>query len=85
MYKSLEEILESTSVADIQASRTQKRSDTEHARLKKAAEPIAKYLTPEQRNDMIEQMFTEMKEAARALDFERAAQLRDEIERLKAL
>lgn len=85
VYKSLEEILESTSVADIQASRTQKRSDTEHARLKKAAEPIAKYLTPEQRNDMIEQMFTEMKEAARALDFERAAQLRDEIERLKAL
>lgn len=85
VYKSLEEILESTSVADIQASRTQKRSDAEHARLKKAAEPIAKYLTPEQRNEMVEQMFAEMKEAARALDFERAAQLRDEIERLKAL
>ncbi len=85
VYKSLEEILESTSVADIQASRTQKRTDAEQSRLKKAAEPIAKYLTPEQRNEMIEQMFAEMKEAARALDFERAAQLRDEIERLKAL
>jgi excinuclease ABC subunit B len=85
VYKSLEEILESTSVADMQASRTQKRADAEHARLKKAAEPIAKYLTPEQRSEMIEQMFTEMKDAARALDFERAAQLRDEIERLKAL
>jgi excinuclease ABC subunit B len=85
VYKSLEEILESTSVADIQASRTQKRSDSERAKLKKAAEPIAKYLTPEQRNEMVEQMFVEMKEAARALDFERAAELRDEIERLKAL
>lgn len=85
VYKSLEEILESTSVADIQAARTQKRSDSERAKLKKAAEPIAKYLTPEQRNEMVEQMFVEMKEAARALDFERAAELRDEIERLKAL
>jgi len=85
VYKSLEEILESTSVADIQASRTQKRADTNREKLKKAAEPIAKYLTPEQRNEMVEQMFVEMKEAARALDFERAAELRDEIERLKAL
>jgi excinuclease UvrABC helicase subunit UvrB len=34
---------------------------------------------------MIEQMFVEMKTAARSLDFERAAELRDEIERLKAL
>jgi excinuclease ABC subunit B len=85
VYKSLEEILESTSVADIQASRVQKKADGEKARLKKAAEPIAKYLTPEQRNEMIEQMFVEMKTAARSLDFERAAELRDEIERLKAL
>ena len=85
VYKSLEEILESTSVADIQASRIQKRADSEQAKFKKAAEPIAKYLTPDQRKEMVEQMFVEMKEAARALDFERAAELRDEIERLKAL
>ena len=85
IYKSLEEILESTSVADIQASRSEKRRDAEVARLKKAAEPIAKYLTPEQRNDMVEQMFEEMRNAARDLDFERAAELRDEIQRLKSL
>jgi excinuclease ABC subunit B len=85
IYKSLEEILESTSVADIQQQRTTRLRIAENVRLKKAAEPIAKYLTPEQRGDMIEQMFQEMKAAARDLDFERAAELRDEIQRLKAI
>lgn len=85
IYKSLEEILESTSVADIQQQRTTRLRDAETIRLRKAAEPIAKYLTPEQRSDMIEQMFHEMKTAARDLDFERAAELRDEIQRLQAI
>lgn len=85
IYKSLEEILESTSVADIQQQRTTRLRDAETSRLRKAAEPIAKYLTPEQRSDMIEQMFHEMKTAARDLDFERAAELRDEIQRLQAI
>jgi len=85
VYKSLEEILESTSVADIQASRSEKRKKAETAKLKKAAEPIARYLTPEQRTDMIEQMFEEMRNAAKDLDFEKAAGLRDEIQRLKAI
>ena len=44
-----------------------------------------KYLTEDQRKDLIEQLYEEMKKAARDLDFERAAELRDEIERLKAL
>ena len=54
-------------------------------RIKKAAEPIARYLTPAQRTELIEQMFVEMKNAARDLDFERAAELRDDITRLQAL
>ncbi len=85
VYKSLEEILESTSVADIQASRSEKRKKAETEKRKRAAEPIARYLTPEQRTDMIEQMFTEMRNAAKDLDFEKAAELRDEIQRLKAI
>ncbi len=85
VYKSLEEILEATSVADIQASKTARVAEHERARLKRAAEPIAKYLTPEQRKEMVEQMFVEMKNAARDLDFERAAELRDDINRLQAL
>jgi excinuclease ABC subunit B len=46
---------------------------------------MMKYLTEDQRKDLIEQLYEEMKKAARDLDFERAAELRDEIERLKAL
>jgi len=85
VYKSLEEILESTSVADMQTKRVERQAEKEHARLKRAAEPIAKYLTPEQRKEMVDQMFVEMKNAARDLDFERAAELRDEINRLQAI
>ena len=85
VYKSLEEILQSTSVADIQAQKVKRRGELEQARVRKAAEPMMKYLTEDQRKDLIEQLYEEMKKAARDLDFERAAELRDEIERLKAL
>jgi len=85
IYKSIEEILESTSVADMQTSRTLRSAESERTRQKRAAEPIAKYLTPEQRKDVLDQMFIEMKNAARDLDFERAAELRDDITRLQSL
>jgi excinuclease ABC subunit B len=85
VYKSLEEILESTSVADIQSARSDRKKKAAREQIAKAAEPIAKYLTAEQRADVLEQMFAEMRTAAKDLDFERAAYLRDEIERLKAL
>ena len=85
VYKSLEEILSSTSVADIQANRQEKRREAETARLRKAAEPMLKYMTEDQRKELVEQMYEEMKNAARMLDFERAAELRDEIQRLQAL
>jgi excinuclease ABC subunit B len=85
VYKSLEEILQSTSVADIQANKVKKRSELEQSRVRRSAEPMMKYLTDDQRKDLIEQLYEEMKKAARELDFERAAELRDEIERLRAL
>ncbi|MEY3689324.1 MAG: hypothetical protein RIT37_886 [Bacteroidota bacterium] len=85
VYKSLEEILQSTSVADIQANKVKKRTELEQARVRRSAEPMMKYLTEDQRKDLIEQLYEEMKKAARDLDFERAAELRDEIERLRAL
>ncbi len=83
VYKSIEEILSSTSVADIQSDRLQRIDNFETKKLRKAAEPLVKYLTPEQRKELIVQMFIEMKNAARDLDFERAAELRDEIKRLE--
>jgi len=85
VYKSIAEILESTSVADMQGNRLAKRAEAEQSKMKRAAEPMAKYLTSDQRAEMVEQMFVEMKKAARDLDFERAAQLRDRITTLQAM
>ena len=83
VYKTLEEILQSTSVADIQAHKTKRKNEAEHNRNRKAAEPMMKYLSSEQRKDLMDQLYNEMKQAARDLDYERAAELRDEIARLQ--
>lgn len=79
IYKSVEEILSSTSIADV------RKKDAEQSSLNfsKVAEPIVKYMSKEQKEDLIEQLTQEMHNAARELEFERAAMLRDEIEKLK--
>jgi excinuclease UvrABC helicase subunit UvrB len=40
-------------------------------------------MSEDQKADLLDQMFVEMKKAAINLDFERAANLRDEIARIK--
>jgi excinuclease ABC subunit B len=47
------------------------------------ADPLVKYLTSEQRKDLIAQLTREMDEAAENLEFERAAQLRDSIKQIE--
>jgi excinuclease ABC subunit B len=84
IYKSLEEILNSTSIADIGEQRNTRMKEAETKKLAKAAEPMIKYLTGEQREGLLEQLFQDMKRAARDLDFERAAMLRDEIKKIEA-
>ena len=86
VYKSIEEILNSTSVADMSVSLTKKREDKadKKAKARKVAEPLTEYMTNDQRAELIEQLFGEMKRAAKDLDFERAAQLRDEIDSIKS-
>lgn len=81
IYKSREEILSSTSIADMR-----KREDKlgESAFLK-VAEPVIRYMSREQKEELLEQMTEEMLIAAKDLEFERAAQLRDEIEKMKKL
>lgn len=81
IYKSVEEILSSTSIADVR----KKDYEKEEAAFLKVAEPVIKYMTNDQRKDLIEQMTEEMYTAAKDLEFERAAHLRDEIEKLKKL
>jgi excinuclease ABC subunit B len=83
IYKSLEEILESTSVADVQKARKGRLAEKENIK-QIASEPTIAYMSEEQKEELLEQMFIEMKKAAVNLDFERAANLRDEIARIKA-
>jgi excinuclease ABC subunit B len=80
IYKSREEILASTSVADVR-----KKYNEPATSFTKIAEPIIKYMTKEQKKDLIEQMTEEMLQAAKDLEFEKAAYLRDEIEKLKKM
>ena len=83
IYKSRDEILNSTSIADMRKS--EKAREYESASFSKVAEPVIKYLTREQKMQLIQEMTEEMINAARDLEFERAAFLRDEIEKLKKM
>jgi len=74
--KTVEEILKATTAADAKAS-----PSAELARLVKDSR--RDLMTEWEREEIIERMETEMKRAAEALEFERAASLRDEINRLK--
>ncbi len=54
------------------------------AEYKTKAAPKLSKMTKKERQKVVEQMEHEMKEAAKALDFERAAELRDLLLELKA-
>ncbi len=78
IYKSMEEIMSSTSIADIR-----KKEEKEDFSFSKVAEPVLKYMDNDQKRDLIEQLTDEMHQAAKDLEFERAANIRDEINKLK--
>jgi excinuclease ABC subunit B len=80
IYKSMEEILASTSIADVR--KKEEKADYGFA---KVAEPVLKYMNKEQKEDLIEQLREQMRNAAKDLEFERAASLRDEILRLEKM
>ncbi len=86
VLKSIEEILASTSVADMTSEVGKKRVEKIEAADNTATliEPIMKKLEGEEKEKILDEMFKEMKKAAENLDFETAARLRDEITRLKA-
>lgn len=81
IYKSVEEILSSTSIAELR----KKDYDKDDAAFTRVAEPVIKYMSNDERKELIEQMTEEMLTAAKDLEFERAAFLRDEIEKLKKM
>ena len=73
LYKTREEILQTTAVADEKAEE-----------LPLVAEESPEYMDGANRLDIIEELTRKMGEAAENLEFEKAAQYRDEIARLKA-
>ena len=81
IFKSVEEIMSSTSIADVR----KKDYEKEESAFLKVAEPVIKFMTNDQRKELLEQMTEEMLTAAKDLEFERAANLRDEIEKMKKL
>lgn len=83
VYKSLDEILKATTVADVKLQRQRLKQEAEKIRQRQAVEPLLHKLSREQIEQLIAELFVQMKEAARDLDFERAAYLRDEIQRLQ--
>ena len=82
VFKSINEVLAATAVADVKAQRDARR---ERAKMPKVAEQVIRYLTADQRKDLLEELRSEMEKAARDLEFEKAADLRDEIDRLEKL
>ena len=71
IYKTVDEVLVSTSVADARGQPIVR--EKREQRIFSALE----------REEMIDRLETEMREAAKNLAFERAAQLRNEVEKLK--
>jgi excinuclease ABC subunit B len=80
IYKSIEEVLAATSIADLSAQRTARR---EGARPATVSDSVVKYLNEGQRKDVLAELNEEMRRAAKDLEFERAAELRDEIARME--
>jgi len=84
IYKTYEEIMSSTIVADSRAKYEpgNKGKNQEKSSLSIITEPLFKKINKEQRKELIDQLRHEMINSAKDLEFERAAELRDEIKRL---
>jgi excinuclease ABC subunit B len=80
IYKSLEDIMASTSIADIR-----KKEDKQEFSFTKVAEPVLKYMNNDQKQDLIDELTIQMHQAAKNLEFENAARLRDEVNTLKKM
>ncbi len=77
VYKSTEEIMSSTRVADAKTEKYGAEAQDQ------VSDSKWRDLTPFEREEMLDRLEKEMLDASRQLEFERAAQLRDELERLR--
>lgn len=84
IYKTYEEIMSTTVVADSKPKNDYGKGKKEEKKsaLSILTDPVKSKINKEQRRELIEQLRKEMINAAKDLEFERAAELRDEIEKL---
>jgi excinuclease ABC subunit B len=83
--KSREEILQSTSIADVSKKQEARKQDFADKKRERQLTPkaVLKHLSPVQLGELIDQMKLEMKVAAKEMEFEKAADIRDEITALE--
>ena len=85
--KSIDEIRKGTMVADHKPEPEENPTPTYYSgpsQLPKVADPVVKYLTDDQKLDLVAQLTREMDAAAENLEFEKAAELRDSIAQIEA-
>ena len=80
IQKSVEDIMSSTIMADTLSS---KKSESKREKIELFPKQILRALNSDQKKELLDRLTFEMKEAARDLEFERAAEIRDEIERIE--
>lgn len=85
VLKSYDQIMQGTIIAnekqEVEGPSSGRRDEAGFARM--VADPVARYLTAEQKKDLIDNLRREMLEASENLEFERAAELRDSIAQLE--
>jgi excinuclease ABC subunit B len=76
--------MQSTAVADVSARREEKKAEREAAKGPKELTPefILKAMNPDELKALVDQLTIELHQAAKDLEFERAADMRDEIKRI---
>lgn len=84
VFKTYEEIMSSTVVADSKGryDKREKHSLERKSTLSVLTDPVENKINSHQRKELLDQLRKEMINAAKDLEFERAAELRDEIDRL---
>jgi len=85
VMKTREQIMRGTVIAEEKGSR---KASPDHfyagdQDLRMVADPVVRYLTDDQKRDLVKQLKREMAEAAENLEFERAAELRDSISQIQ--
>jgi excinuclease ABC subunit B len=80
IVKSTNQVMASTAVADVKAARDVRMGMKKQPMI---AESVVKYMTRDEKESLLAELRSEMRNAARDLEFERAADLRDEIARIE--